>query len=102
MSEHRTGWSELEECRMREPGAVEAYEATRLAYELGRAIRQMREAHGWTQRQLADAAAMTQSAVARFEAGGTVPSIPVLERLAHALDADLVVQVRPRVAQVFS
>jgi hypothetical protein len=26
---------------------------------------------------------MTQPAIARFEAGGTVPTIPVLERLAH-------------------
>jgi predicted transcriptional regulator len=40
---------------------------------------------------------MTQSAVARFEAGGTVPSLPVLDRLATALDADLVVQFTPRV-----
>lgn len=32
---------------------------------------------------------MTQSAVARFEAGGTIPSLPVLDRLAHALDAKL-------------
>ncbi|WP_281256225.1 helix-turn-helix domain-containing protein [Nocardia amikacinitolerans] len=47
---------------------------------------------------LAQAAGMTQSAVARFEAGGTIPSLPVLERLASALDADLVVEVKPRVA----
>ena len=33
---------------------------------------------------------MTQPAVARFEAGGTVPTIPVLERLAHALDLEKV------------
>ena len=40
---------------------------------------------------------MTQSAVACFEAGGTVPaSLPVLDRLAAALDADLIVQVTPR------
>lgn len=38
---------------------------------------------------------MTQSAVARFEAGGTVPTIPVLERLAHALGVELVVQLVP-------
>ncbi|MEV6215927.1 helix-turn-helix transcriptional regulator [Nocardia sp. NPDC051833] len=83
---------------MREPGAAEAYDAARLAFELGRTIRGMRESRGWSQSALADAAGMTQSAVARFEAGGTVPSLPVLERLARALDADLVVQVRPRVA----
>jgi transcriptional regulator with XRE-family HTH domain len=39
---------------------------------------------------------MTQSAVARFEAGGTMPTLPVLNRLAAALDADLVVTVKPR------
>jgi transcriptional regulator with XRE-family HTH domain len=39
---------------------------------------------------------MTQSAVARFEAGGTVPTLPVLDRLAGALDADLVVRIAPR------
>ena len=45
---------------------------------------------------LAAAAGMTQSAVARFEAGGTVPSLPVLDRLAQALDAELTGQVIPR------
>lgn len=81
---------------MAEPGAKQAYNAARLAYELGRTVRQLREARGWSQNELAEAAAMTQSAVARFEAGGTVPSLPVLDRLAQALDADLVVQVTPR------
>lgn len=39
---------------------------------------------------------MTQSAVARFEVGGTVPTLPVLERLARALDVELAVQFTPR------
>jgi transcriptional regulator with XRE-family HTH domain len=39
---------------------------------------------------------MTQSAVARFEAGGTVPTLPLLVRIARALDADLTVRVAPR------
>lgn len=94
----RSGWDELRDQRLKEPGAAEAYDAARLAFELGRTIRGMREDRGWSQSTLAAAADMTQSAVARFEAGGTVPSLPVLERLARALDADLVVQVRPRVA----
>ncbi|WP_308198402.1 helix-turn-helix transcriptional regulator [Actinomadura terrae] len=37
---------------------------------------------------------MTQSAVARFETGGTIPTLLVLERLAKALGAELVVQLR--------
>lgn len=83
--------------RMAESGAEEAYAATRLAHKSGCRIRQLREHRGWSQARLAGAARMTQSAVARFEAGGTVPSLPVLERLARALDAELDVQVVPRI-----
>lgn len=92
----RTGWAELRERRMDEPGAQQAYQAARRAYELGRTVRELRQQHSWSQTELARAADMTQSAVARFEAGGTVPSLPVLDRLAQALDADLNVQVTPR------
>ena len=87
----RSGWREMRDRRMAEPGAEEGYAAARLAYELGRTVREMREQRGWTQGQLATAAGMTQSAVARFEAGGTVPTIPVLDRVAQALGAKLVV-----------
>jgi ribosome-binding protein aMBF1 (putative translation factor) len=91
-----SNWKTLRERRMNEPGAAKAYHPARLAYELGRTVRALREQRGWSQAQLAAAAGMTQSAVARFEAGGTVPSIRVLDRLAQALDAELTVQVTPR------
>ena len=39
---------------------------------------------------------MSQSAVARFEAGGAIPSLLVVDRPAHALDAGLTVSVTPR------
>ena len=94
MAERGT-WSDLREQRMAEPGAQDAYDAARLAFELGATVRGLREAKGWSQTQLAREAGMTQSAVARFEAGGTIPTLAVLQRLARALDADLVVQVSP-------
>jgi ribosome-binding protein aMBF1 (putative translation factor) len=99
MSE-RSNWAELRDRRMAEPGAAEAYLATKLAYELGRSVRALRERRGWSQTELARAAGMSQSSVARFEAGGTVPTLPVLDRLARALDAQLTVSVtaRPDVA----
>ncbi|WP_319707834.1 helix-turn-helix domain-containing protein [Nonomuraea angiospora] len=84
----RTDWDDLRDRRLSEPGAAEAHDAARLAFELGRAVRQMRESRGWSQSELARAADMTRSAVARFEGGGTVPTLPVLERLARALDAN--------------
>lgn len=91
-------WTTLRDRRMAEPGAQEAYGAAKLAFELGASVRRLREAKGLTQKQLAVAAGMTQPAVARFESGGTVPTIPVLERLAAALDAELTVSVHPRTA----
>jgi ribosome-binding protein aMBF1 (putative translation factor) len=94
----RADWSELRDRRMAEPGAAEAYEATKLAFELGRAVRELRERRSWSQTELAEAASMTQSAIARFEAGGTVPTLPVLERIAHALDVRLSVGFAPKSA----
>nr|MDT0660920.1 helix-turn-helix transcriptional regulator [Micromonospora sp. DSM 115978] len=90
------GWAVMRERRMAEPGAEEAYEAARLAFELGRAVRELRERRGWSQTRLAETSGMTQSAVARFEAGGTVPTLAVLERLAAALEVNLKVGFEPR------
>jgi ribosome-binding protein aMBF1 (putative translation factor) len=92
----RTDWTQLRDRRMTEPGAADAYDAAKLAFDLGRAVRELRERHGWSQAQLAHSAGMTQSAVARFEAGGTVPTLPVLERLARALDVELSVRFTPK------
>jgi ribosome-binding protein aMBF1 (putative translation factor) len=92
----RESWTGMRERRLVEPGAVEAYEAVQLAFELGAAVRELRLARNWSQAEVASAAGMTQSAVARFEAGGTVPTLPVLGRIARALDADLTVRVAPR------
>jgi ribosome-binding protein aMBF1 (putative translation factor) len=97
MSEsRRDSWAELRDRRMTEPGAEDAYESARLAFELGAAIRELRSARGWSQSELAGRAGTTQSAVARLEAGGTVPTLPLLGRIAHALDAELTVRVEPR------
>nr|WP_283096882.1 helix-turn-helix domain-containing protein [Frankia umida] len=43
---------------------------------MGRSVRELRQQRAWSQAELARAAGMTQSAVARFEAGGTVPTLP--------------------------
>lgn len=88
-------WADLRDRRLAEPGAEDEYGIARMAFELGRAVRSLREAHGWTQSQLAAAAGMTQSAVARLEAGGTMPTLTVLDRVARALDAHLAVSIVP-------
>jgi transcriptional regulator with XRE-family HTH domain len=51
---------------------------------------------GLSQQQLAALTGTTQSAIARLEKGGRPPRIDTLLRIAEALDADLVVELRPR------
>lgn len=75
-----------------------AYEEARRSYELGKAIRERRLALGITQTELAARAGMTQSAVSRLEVGGMTPTIGLLDRVAAALDADLIVAITPHAA----
>jgi ribosome-binding protein aMBF1 (putative translation factor) len=68
------------------------------AYLLGRAVRERRLALGLSQVELATRAGMTQPALSRLEAGGVIPTIPLLDRISAALDADLIVEIAPHAA----
>jgi transcriptional regulator with XRE-family HTH domain len=65
---------------------------------IGQAVRDRRLALGLSQVDLASRAAMTQPALSRLEAGGVIPTIPLLERISAALDADLIGQIAPHAA----
>jgi transcriptional regulator with XRE-family HTH domain len=80
---------------MSRPGVAEAYAQASLTFELAEAVRTRREELGWSQRQLAERAGMTQPGVARFETGGTTPTLRLLERLADALGLKLSVTLAP-------
>ncbi|MFF9310657.1 helix-turn-helix domain-containing protein [Streptomyces sp. NPDC014748] len=75
--------------------AREGYQEARRAYLFGKAVRDRRTALGMTQSQLAARAGMTQAAVSRLEHGGSTPTIPLLERLAAALDSTLHLDIAP-------
>lgn len=94
----RQSWTEVRRRRMEKPVARTSYEKTRLAYELGRQVRELREAHGLSQRQLAERMHTTQSVIARLEAGGSKPSISTLERVANALGASVDIRFRQTAA----
>jgi predicted transcriptional regulator len=88
----RTSWTAMRD-ELGIDRAHPAYDAARIAFELGAEVRALREQRGWSQTELANRAGMTQSAMARFEAGGTVPTLPILERIATALEMRLSVQL---------
>ena len=91
----RVSLAEAREARIHRPEVAAAYEETRLRQELAEAIRSRREELGWSQRQLAERAGMTQPGIARFEAGGTTPTLPLLERLASALGLTVTISLSP-------
>jgi len=76
----------------------EGYAEARRAHMIGQAVRERRLALGLSQSELAARAGMTQPALSRLEAGGVVPTIPLLERITAALDADLIVDIAPHAA----
>lgn len=76
----------------------EDYEAARRAFLLGQMVYQRRRDLGLSQTELARRADMTQPQLSRLEGGGVTPTIPLLERLAEALEVDLVIEFEPRAA----
>ena len=76
----------------------EGYAEARRAFLIGQAVRERRLALGLSQVELAARADMTQPALSPLEAGGVVPTIPLLERISAALDADLIVELAPHAA----
>lgn len=81
----RKTWSEVRRRRLEKPAARAGYQHAQLAFEVGRQVRELRGAHGLSQRELAERMHTTQSVIARLEAGGSKPSISTLERVAKAL-----------------
>ncbi|MFI5620433.1 helix-turn-helix domain-containing protein [Streptomyces sp. NPDC051567] len=61
----------------------------RLAMAFAKAVYDRRTALGLSQAELAGRAGLTQAEVSRVEGADAVPALPLLRRLAHALDASL-------------
>ncbi|WP_212999384.1 helix-turn-helix domain-containing protein [Winogradskya consettensis] len=72
-----------------------AYEEARAALLLGQMVFDRRSELGLTQAELAARAGMTQPQLSRLEAGGATPTVPLLARLAAALEAELDIAFRP-------
>jgi len=74
-------------------GFKEAYDALGPKYALINAMLDARNKKGMTQTEIARRAGTTQSAIARFEAGQTNPTLEFASRLSHALGARLEIRL---------
>ncbi len=95
MTDEHTAYEDLARERRGSEEYRQGYAEARRAFLIGQAVRERRLALGLSQTELATRAGMTQPALSRLEAGGAVPTIPLLERISMALDADLIVDIAP-------
>lgn len=72
-----------------------AYAQARRDLMLGMRVRELREAAGMSQSELARRTGTRQPNIARLEAGGGTPKLETLQRIAGALDMELEVSFRP-------
>ncbi|WP_326736683.1 helix-turn-helix domain-containing protein [Streptomyces sp. NBC_01022] len=70
-----------------------AYTEAGYAFALGQAVYDRRTALGLSQAELARRAEMTQPQISNIEGGDSVPTLPLLTRLAKALDASLTIDL---------
>ncbi|MFI1420174.1 helix-turn-helix domain-containing protein [Streptomyces sp. NPDC020731] len=70
-----------------------AYAEAGYAFALGQAVYDRRTGLGLSQSELARRAGMTQPQISNIEGGDSVPTLPLLTRLAKALDASLTIDL---------
>ncbi|MGY0497382.1 helix-turn-helix domain-containing protein [Nocardia sp. FBN12] len=85
-----TRWKALRERQLTEPAEVtEARREIRLSMALAQAVYDRRTELGLTQAELGERAGLTQAKISRIEGSDTDPTLPLLAKLAAALDATL-------------
>lgn len=89
-------WKEHKRQLMKDPAFRNEYEALEPEYRLAGDLIRLRLSKGLTQEELAKKVHTRQSAIARLESAGSLPSLSTVKRVAEALDADLYVAVRPK------
>ncbi|MFA5744928.1 MAG: helix-turn-helix transcriptional regulator [Candidatus Paceibacterota bacterium] len=86
-------FEEMKREMFKRPGFKVAYDALGPKYALIGAMMDARNRKGMTQAEIARRAGTTQSAIARFEAGRTNPTLEFASRLSHALGARLEIRL---------
>ncbi|MEU4342314.1 helix-turn-helix transcriptional regulator [Nocardia sp. NPDC023852] len=87
-------WKTLRERKLAEgytepDDVIEARREIRLSMALAKAVHDRRTELGLTQADLAERAGLSQAKISRIEGSDTVPTLPLLAKLADALDATL-------------
>lgn len=90
-------WREHKRRLLKDPEFRKEYEALEPEYKLASTLIRLRLAKGLTQEQLAKLLHTKQESIARLESGSSLPSLSTVKKVADALDAELEINLRPRV-----
>lgn len=82
------------------PGIEEERQEHRLSMALAKVVYDRRVELGLSQTELAKRTGLTQAKISRIEGSDTVPTLPLLAKLARGLDASLVISIDPDDATV--
>ncbi|MFA4826647.1 MAG: helix-turn-helix transcriptional regulator [Candidatus Shapirobacteria bacterium] len=86
-------WEDIKKEILKDPEAKKAYDDLEVEYQILSDLVKLRNKKKITQKQLAEKMGTTQSALSRFEMGGTNPSLGFLKKLAGALGSKLNVRL---------
>jgi transcriptional regulator with XRE-family HTH domain len=89
-------WKEHKKKLLKDPEFRKEYDALEPEYKLVSALIRLRLAKGLTQEQLAKLLNTKQESIARLESGSSLPSLSTIKKVASALDAELEINLRPR------
>lgn len=88
-------WKQVKRELLKNPEVKREYDALEAEFQLASSIIERRLAKGWSQRQLANKIGTKQPVISRLESGESKPTLSLLKRVAHALDAKVVVTLEP-------
>ena len=85
-------WREVRAGFLADPQVQQAYSDLEPRFAVVRQLIELREKHGWSQRDLAERAGMKQPQLARLETGQVEPKLDTLQRLAKAMNSRLTIR----------
>ncbi len=91
-------WTQIKREMLKDPAFKREYDALEAEFQLASSIIERRLAKGWSQRQLANRIGTKQPVISRLESGSSKPSLSLLQRVAKALDATVIVTLKPESA----
>lgn len=87
-------WEDVKKELLKDPKVKAEYDRLEPEYKLIEKIIEARIKKGLTQAKLAKKVGTKQSAIARFEAGNSNPTLAFMDRLATALGSKLVIEIK--------